>query len=293
MKKVIYILSLLFAVSTTVNAQFVQNNNLSKAEFYIQKAEFDSAQKYIDIAITQEDFANHAEVWFYRSFIFKEQYKTKEKQDLNSTLRNECTISILKLYLVDTSNTYLEQAEPLVKYISSTYYNDAARAINNENYELANQNFSQYKQLQTLINADNNTLKEYEIQFKFAIATAISKGQDKVDSTQRHQLVSIYKEILTVDQNNPSANYNLSLLYYNEGVDIVNNMDYDMEFEGLMETQEKIATLFNEALPFMLKAYKQDYRKEDTLEGLKNIYYGLNDTEKSDYYKQELESLQK
>ena len=212
---------------------------------------------------------------------------------MNSALRNECAISIHKLYKIDTASTYLPQAEPLVKYISSTYYNDAARAINNENYELANQNFNQYKQLQTLINTDKNTLNEHEIQFKFAIATAISKGQDKVDSTQRHQLAAIYKEILAIDQNNPSANYNLSLLYYNEGVDIVNNMDYDMEFENLMATQEKIADLFNEALPFMLKAYESNYRKEDTLEGLKNIYYGLNDAEKSNYYKQELESLQK
>ena len=293
MKRLIYILFLLVAVTTTVNAQFVQNNSMSKAEFYIQKAEFDSAQKYIDIAATQEEFTTLTKVWFYRSFIYKEQYKTKEKQELNSAFRNECAISIHKLYKIDTASTYLPQAEPLVKYISSTYYNDAARAINNENYELANQNFNQYKQLQTLINTDKNTLNEHEIQFKFAIATAISKGQDKVDSTQRHQLAAIYKEILTIDQNNPSANYNLSLLYYNEGVDIVNNMDYDMEFENLMATQEKIADLFNEALPFMLKAYEANYRKEDTLEGLKNIYYGLNDTEKSNYYKQQLDSLQK
>lgn len=293
MKRLIYILSLLVAVTTTVNAQFVQNNSMSKAEFYIQKAEFDSAQKYIDIAATQEEFAKEAKVWFYRSFIYKEQYKTKEKQELNSALRNECATSIHKLYRIDTTNTYLTQAEPLVKYIASTYYNDAARAINNEDYLLANNNFAQYKDLQTLINVDEATLKNHEIQFKFAIATAISKGQDKIDSTQRNQLITIYKEILTVDQNNPSANYNLSLLYYNEGVDIVNNMDYDMEFESLIATQEKIADLFNAALPFMLKAYESDYRKEDTLEGLKNIYYGLNDTEKSNYYKQELESLQK
>lgn len=293
MKRLIYILSLLFAVTTTVNAQFVQNNSMSKSEFYIQKAEFDSAQKYIDIAATQEEYAKEAKVWFYRSFIYKEQYKTKEKQELNSPLRNECATSIHELYKIDTANTYSSQAEPLVKYISSTYYNDAARAINSEDYKLASQNFNQYKQLKTLISTDKNILKEHEIQFKFAMATAISKGQDKVDSTQRHQLTVIYKEILAIDQNNPSANYNLALLYYNEGVDIVNNMDYDMEFETLMATQEKIANLFNEALPFMLKAYESDYRKEDTLEGLKNIYYGLNDTEKSNYYKQELESLQK
>lgn len=293
MKRLIYILSLLLTVTSAVNAQFVQNNSMSKAEFYIQKAEFDSAQKYIDTAANHEEFTKQAKVWFYRSFIYKEQYKTKEKQDLNSSLRNECAKSIDKLYKVDTANTYLTQAEPLVKYIASTYYNDAARAINNEDYKLANNNFAHYKHLQTLIKADENTLTNHEVQFKFAIATAISKGQDKVDSTQRHQLINIYKEILAIDNNNASANYNLSLLYYNEGVDIVNNMDYDMEFENLMATQEKIANLFTAALPFMLKAYEFDYRKEDTLEGLKNIYYGLNDTEKSNYYKQELESLQK
>lgn len=295
MAKRIYILSLLVALfSQSVLAQFVQDNELSKAEFYLQKGEMDSAQKYLDEAVTTNKFNTEAKLWFYRAYVYKEQYKLKEKQTLHSELRNESASSILKLYETEGKETYAQQTEPLIKYVSSTYYNDAARAINNNDFDLAATNFNQYKKLQKLINTDEKTLIDQEIQFKFAIATAISKSsEEKIDSTKREQLINLFKDILAVDANNASANYNLSLLYYNQGVDIVNNMDYDMDFDKLLATQDKITALFNEALPYMLKAYEQDYRKEDTLEGLKNIYHGLNDLEKSNYYKQQLEEIQK
>lgn len=291
----IYILSLVLALfSYSASAQFVQDNELSKAEFYLQKGELDSAQKYLDKALDANEFNKEAKLWFYRAYVYKEQYKLKEKQDLNSSLRRESATSLLKLYEAEGRETFDQQTQPLVKYISSTYYNDAARAINNNEFDLAATNFNQYKTLQKLIISDEKPLIDQEIQFKFAIATAISQSnEEKIDSTKREQLIKLFNDILAVDADNASANYNLSLLYYNQGVDIVNNMDYDMDFDKLLETQDKITTLFNQALPYMLKAYEQDYRKEDTLEGLKNIYHGLNDIEKSNYYKQQLEEIKK
>lgn len=295
MKLLVYISILLLSVFTTANAQFVKNNNLSKVEFYIQKNELDSAKKYIDIASRESQFINDAKTWFYKSIIYKDLYKLKEKELLISPLRNEVTTSLQQLLLTDTNKTYQAQTESLIKYISSTYYNDAARALSNSDLELAKINFESYKTLSYLSNMDKNSIQTNIIQFKFALATAIGTIDEAtvLDSTQKETLKTIFLDILAIDEQNASANYNLSLLYYNEGVDLANNIDYDSDFDKLLEAQDKIASLFSNALPYMLKAYQLDYRKEDALEGLKSIYRGLNDEEKSAYYENELKSIKK
>ena len=96
-----------------------------------------------------------------------------------------------------------------------------------------------------------------------------------------------------VDPKNPAANYNLATLYYNEAADIINNMDYDMDIMKLNETQDRCIEIFLKALPPMKTSHEIGYKKRETLIGLSNIYYGLNDIEKSDYYKSMLEELEK
>ncbi|MBW6483229.1 MAG: hypothetical protein K0B10_09215 [Vicingaceae bacterium] len=295
MKLLIYISILLLSVITTANAQFVKNNNLSKVEFYVQKNELDSAKKYIDIASKESQFINDTKTWFYKSMIYKELYKLKEKELLISPLRDETTTSLQQLLLVDTNKTYQSQTESLIKYISSTYYNDAARALTVPDIEVAKVNFKFYHTLISLSGMDKKVIQENIIQFKFALATAIGVIDEEtaLDSTQKETLKNIYTEILAIDEQNAAANYNLSLLYYNEGVDLANNIDYDSDFDELLEVQDKIASLFSNALPYMLKVYQLDYKKEDVLEGLKSIYRGLNDEEKSAYYENELKSIKK
>ena len=43
----------------------------------------------------------------------------------------------------------------------------------------------------------------------------------------------------------------------------------------------------------MIKSYDLEYKRKETLVGLSNIYYGLNDMEKSEFHKKELEGLEK
>lgn len=295
MKLFIYILILLLSVVQTANAQLISDNNLSRAEFYFQKNELDSAKKYINLVVREEAYINNPKAWFYKGLIYKEQYKLKEKQNLVSELRNEATNAIFKFYTLADNDEFKPQVEVLVKYISATYYNDAARALANSDLETAKTNFNYYKELTKVANLSKATVQDNEIQFKFAFATAIMKINEAtaLDSSQKETLKTIYNEILAIDSNNAQANYNLSLLYYNEGVDISNNIDYDADFETLLKTQDKIADLFAKALPYMLKAYYANYKKEDVLEGLKSIYTGLNNEEKSVYYENELKSIKK
>ena len=101
----------------------------------------------------------------------------------------------------------------------------------------------------------------------------------------------LYEEVLELDENNISANYNLGILYYNKGADIVNNMDYSLDLAELNRIQEELYIIFKKSLPYMKRAYDLNPKKEETLIGLQGIYLSMNDKEKSEAYKQELEKL--
>lgn len=294
MKLFIYILLFLSAY-TTMQAQRISDDNISRMEFYFQKNDMDSAAKYINLAIAEDAYKNDPKTWFYKAQIYKELYKLKEKELLVSEYRNTATASIVKFYTLEANESFKPNVESLIKYLSATYYNDAAKALAIPDVALAKTNFDYYKQLTDIYSVDTKAVLQNEIQFKLALAHAIVPINEdtKLDSLQKVTLAFIFQEIITLDSNNGSANYNLSLIYYNEAVDIANNIDYDADFNTLLKVQDNIEQLFSKALPYMMKAYQADYKKEDTLLGLKNIYLGLNDEEKSAYYENELQSIKK
>ena len=77
-----------------------------------------------------------------------------------------------------------------------------------------------------------------------------------------------------------------------KGAEIINKMDFDMDIISLNRVQDYCIGLFLSGLPYMEKSYHLNYRKKETLLGLSNIYYGLNDMEKSEAYKKELQDLE-
>lgn len=138
--------------------------------------------------------------------------------------------------------------------------------------------------------------KGQDVKFKMALASMLNRPADTelgLDSTQKDYVKKLYTEILEIDTNNPGANYNLATLYYNEAADIINNMDYDMDIMELNKVQDYCIDIFLKGLPYMKKSYDLRYKQKETLIGLSNIYYGLNDIEKSEQYKKELEELEK
>ena len=69
-------------------------------------------------------------------------------------------------------------------------------------------------------------------------------------------------------------------------------MDYEQDFETLFEIQAQVMDLFGAALPYMLKAYKLNPLRKETLVGLSGIYFGLNNIEESEKYQAELKKLE-
>lgn len=289
-----YILSIFILIATIGYGQFIGKDGVSKALFYLQKNELDSAKKYIDEAEKEETINTLPKTWYYRALIYKDAYKTYEKEDKNSPLRTTAVVALNKLTEVDKENEFTESSQKMMTYLASTYYNDAARSLNPSTYKNAIEYYSKYKDLMTLAKSQND-LRQQDVKFNLALASMLNQNlekETKKDSLKVLEVRNIYQSVLDIDNNNGSANYSIGILYYNESADIINNMDYDMDLEQLDKYQDICTDLFLKALPYMLKCHEIKYNLNETLIGLINIYHGLNDPEKEEIYKNELKALE-
>ena len=94
-------------------------------------------------------------------------------------------------------------------------------------------------------------------------------------------------DLINAAESNPDdfkANYNLVVYYFNKGVTIIENMDYNQSHDALYAQQEKVTELFKKALPYALKAHKMENDEATILRVLSGIYFGLGDIEKSKVY---------
>ncbi|MEQ8907755.1 MAG: hypothetical protein RIC95_01060 [Vicingaceae bacterium] len=289
MKKLIYIL-----IFTVCSAGLQAQNKLTNAIYSIKNNELDKAQRLIDAAMEDSLFRDKAATWYYAGYIYKELYKEKELKDKQSPLRLQSAEYFKKALKLDTANTFDKSSRQNLKYIAETIYNNAASSFDNESYPIAISNYNQYKEILSFTYPETD-FTEKDIMFNLALATTYSRmaeGDSANSEMHIQKAKNLYEKVLRLDSNNVSANYNIGIIYYNRGVEIVNNMDYSLDLEQLNAVQDSIIVLFKKSLPYMKKAYDLNPKRKETLIGLQGIYFSLNDIPKSEAYKKELEQLE-
>ena len=100
-----------------------------------------------------------------------------------------------------------------------------------------------------------------------------------------------YNKVLAIDSLDVNANYNIGILYYNVAVFIINGTEYDIDLVALDDIQDTSLVLFKQSLPYMRYATSLDPYSEDILQGLKGIYFALNDPERLKEINIRLEAL--
>jgi hypothetical protein len=88
-------------------------------------------------------------------------------------------------------------------------------------------------------------------------------------------------------------NYNKGLTHYNKAVELIRNGGNDLALSQLDTLQKNAINEFRLALPYFENAYKINSKDENTLLALSGIHFGLNEQEKYDKYKKELELVRK
>lgn len=288
MKKIFYIALLLFCTNSIVG-----QNKLANAIHSLKYNELDKAKELIDAAADDSLFNEKPATWYYRGFIYKDLYKRDEKGNKNSELRERAIEYFQKSYNMDKEGTFAEGSKNAIMYIASSFYNETVITFNPNEYPLAIQSYERYKNLTKTVKPDAN-FKEKDINFNLGLGnvyTALASTDTNNASTYLEKTIKLYKEVLELDSNNFSANYNLGIIYYNQGVEIVNKMDYGLDLLELTMMQDQLFDIFRTSLPYMKKAYDLNPRKREALIGLEGIYFSMNNVEKSELFKKKIEEL--
>lgn len=258
--------------------------------------ELNKARELIETAAGNEVYSGLSKTWYFKAYIYKDIYKEDRNAPDAQQMRSIAIDSYFKTIELDQANEFVEDSKQSIRFLSSTIYNDAAAALDTNNFETAATLYETYKEISMRVNPEMD-FSARDIEFKLYMASKYSIIYDAADVNNKPadisvKIVDLYKAVLQIDSNNFSGNYNLGIHYYNQGVNIIENIDYNSDFEIIMQKQVEVIELFNLALPYMLKAHKLDPLRKEPIRGLSGIYYGLNDLEKSEYYQKKLEELE-
>ena len=286
-------IGILTMLSVFANAQI---DKVSAAISLLQKGTLDSAKTIIELAVADTEIVNDGQAWYIRGFIYKSIYNAKEKTKIKSPLRLEALNSFKRSLFIDTSLANVVENKKNIKYLAATLYNDVKASLDSVNYLIAIDNFEKFKTYSKLIDTSQETIKQNDIKFLLALAsvyTQIYENDRKGKSEFLNLAKAAYYKVLILESNNISANYNMGILFYNQAVQLINQSDYDIDIVALNDIQDNSVKLFKESLPFMEKAYQLDPKRREILLGLSGVHFSLNEKEKSDYYKQKLQELEK
>lgn len=294
MKEQITRFSLVLLLMVASLPSLAQLDSLASAEQHLQGGNILAAKKAIDSASVHKETILNSVTWYYRGFIYKELYRKYESTNQSSNARNESLISFLKSIQLDTAKEFDIDNRKNIKFLGATFFNDAASSLNENSYEIAIANFEKYANCNLVVDSSFN-ISQKKIEFNLALGsvyTSILERDWKKNADFIDKIAKLYLEVLAIEPENQSGNYNLGILYYNQAVNIINEMDYDLDMVSLLDIQDNCVSLFKKSLPYMEKAYKLNPKRKETLIGLSGIYFSLNEIEKSNQIKALIKAME-
>jgi tetratricopeptide (TPR) repeat protein len=256
-------------------------------------SKLDSAKMFIEKAYQDEKLSKTAPVNMYYGVIMKEVYKAKEAGNSSSPARQTAVDYFMRAYDLDTTKKNRDVVRQQLKWIAGQFNNDAKRALEkNADVTIASSNFAQFKKLIEIADPAYD-IRLKEIEFELAAGSSL---QDKADKTGKKELYDLakvaYLKVLDMDSLNNDANYNIGIIYYNQGANLIMKvLDYDTPIDSVQIIEDWAKKLFMQARPFMHRAIKAKPNCLKILEGLMGIYYSLNDEENFKKFKELFEKL--
>ena len=111
------------------------------------------------------------------------------------------------------------------------------------------------------------------------------KARDRENSTKaeayKDSARQVRKQLLAVDPGNYKANYNLGIMHYNIGVDKVKKAQEMSDIDKVTKLEDEATDEFNEAIPYLEKAFHKNCQDQNLYKSLKNIYSRTGQPEKA------------
>ncbi|MBK7668028.1 MAG: hypothetical protein IPJ32_12255 [Sphingobacteriaceae bacterium] len=291
-RNVTYLLVAISIMLSTVS--FAQIEKLERVMECIKVKDVNCAKSAVDSAFMSAEVRKDAQAWYYRAFVYYELAK-KEKFNLNSANRDTSINSIRISNSLKPEQTVIDANKQILKKHSETYHNMCVKYLYDSlNYEKSNIAYKKHKEYYMQVDSVFD-FRVKDIEYYSGVGSHYSdlfnNAGNKAEYGEIGKLALM--KVLELDPKNVSATFNLGIIYYNQGVNLINSMDLDTPLDKLEVIQDNSTKLFKQSLPFMSKVYQLDPKNVKALEGLRQIYQALNDTEKSLEFNKKLEDAKK
>lgn len=212
----------------------------------------------------------------------KAKDNVKAKEYLQKLMDAKFSDPLIYIYM---SNIYLEEKDTA----KALTYIDMGRNRFEDNQKLIDEEIRIYfaqgkidvliEKLTTAIEAspDNDALY-------FTRATLYGKRNET------DKAIADYKQALEIRPDNFDANYNLGVVYFNKGANMLNAASSIKNADEYAKTKEKAEGVFNQAQPYFEKAHEINPKDIDVMTLLKQLYFRQNNMDKYNKIKGEMEA---
>lgn len=281
-----------FLLSMLTTVSWAQPDPLAEVLRKYQSGDLAGAREAVDHAVRSELHAENPEAWLLRGFIYKDLFKGMAAGPQADEIRQQALESLYTCMAYDHPGTYKDNATQAYDFLVRSCFNDAAKALNAQDTERAQKQFTNYKNAVLRLDPKASTT-EKEVEFGNALGTVHTKQFNafRTDTVLFDRAVDAFMRVLELEPGNYGANYNLATLYYNRGVYNIQAISADVDIPTMAMIQMVSKEFFMKALPYMLKAHEMNPTRRETLLGLEGIYYSLQDQENADKFRQLFELL--
>ncbi len=293
MRKLLNILPLVFVLMVSVLGS-AQVSYVNRAFEAYKKGEIAIACTYSDSSVMEVGSPSDPQTWLIRGFVYYDKFTKLDKMSRDAESRDVAEEAFSKILELDTAGNFTEKANKGLYNIAVSYNNEAARSMNDKDYHLAGESFDNFRRLMKIARP-NVDLRAKNIEFYNSlgfILHATYNSDKKGQAELWDKAIDAYSKTLEIDSLNVDANYEIGILYYNKGVDLLLSIPEDGSMEVIFDTQDKTVVLFLKSRPYMVKAHQLDPKNIDILTGLEGIDYELNQPEKVEMWRKKKKELQ-
>ena len=255
MKHAFFLLFILFGVAQMSHAQV--NPLVAKASELCAEKKYDEALTQIDEGFKSADLNSDPNAWFVKGYILKELYKQKEANQRQSNYRYRSVAALTKAREFDSNLEFATNIDAALQFIAFTYFNDALLRSAEMDSESENEPQDLFKKFEELYKGSDTELKDLKLEFNSKMAEGHYRNWIKNTEDNHHYSLCLeyYSKVLALDNRNCTANLNLAIVNYNQGVYMIRKIGAQTDMMDLISIQDESVKKFKAAIPYAQQAF--------------------------------------
>lgn len=255
MKHIFILIFILFGGANVICAQV--NPFVAEASELCADKKFDEALTKIDEGFKSNDLNSDPNGWFVKGFILKELYKQKEANQRQSNFRYRSVAALTKAREFDSNLEYASNIDAALQFVAFTYFNDALLRSAEMDSETENEPLDLFKKFEELYKGSETELKDLKVEFNSKMAEGHYRNWIKNTEDSHHYALCLeyYSKVLSLDNRNCTANLNLAIVNYNQGVYMIRKIGAQTDMMDLISIQDESVKKFKSAIPYAQQAF--------------------------------------